>query len=193
MSMLSLVVMLFITRKIPKTWKCTKSKVKNRDIPGVSSEPSLQTWTLETFTPLWFSLQKSGTGNNHSDDATKRTRTFPQDPEKPGVDQGTQNDEKHQDQSEPGGRQVSVWQCAYCNMIFNYKSTYIRHCRRHLGDYKYHCEVCQKGFMEKRELGGHMAMKHGAPKTYQCDLCGASFSYKRSLKDHLLKCHNITQ
>ena len=36
--------------------------------------------------------------------------------------------------------------------------------------------------MDTRDLKGHMAVKHGAPKAYKCKLCDEAFPYNNMLK-----------
>ena len=88
-----------------------------------------------------------------------------------------------------GGQQV--WQCTYCSAVFRNKFSFNRHHKRHLGEYKCHCPVCDKGFMETEHLKGHMSNQHGAPKSYRCEYCEQSFSYSQGLKSHMIGYHNM--
>ena len=45
--------------------------------------------------------------------------------------------------------------------------------------------------MDTRDLKGHMAVKHGAPKAYKCTLCDEAFPYNNMLKSHLVKFHHV--
>ncbi|XP_060590049.1 zinc finger and SCAN domain-containing protein 2-like isoform X9 [Ruditapes philippinarum] len=56
--------------------------------------------------------------------------------------------------------QGSRFQCQYCEKAFPYKSKLDRHVLLHTGETPFHCEVCGKGFKQKRSLLCHRISSH---------------------------------
>lgn len=52
-----------------------------------------------------------------------------------------------------------------------------------LGEKKFHCEICQKSFVDKQRLEGHMST-HTGQKMYTCVKCKKTFSHASSLSAH---------
>ena len=47
-------------------------------------------------------------------------------------------------------RQGSVWQCNKCTKVFSKKYNLDRHAVLHTGNFRWYCEMCKKGFAQKK-------------------------------------------
>lgn len=91
---------------------------------------------------------------------------------------------KHQDGNKFAGDPVK---CNICNKEFKY-AIYLRgHQRIHQSDYKYRCEICDKGFHWRSSWKEHMP-KHTGEK-FHCNSCDAVFVNYRILRRHIKANH----
>ncbi len=82
------------------------------------------------------------------------------------------------------------WICPICDKVLAHRESMPRHIRLHKLEYKHHCEVCGKGFMDKWALKGHIMTKHTNEKPYACSVCSMQYAYKRTLQQHMLLRHS---
>ena len=74
--------------------------------------------------------------------------------------------------------------CPFCHRQYTAKRNVLAHVNeKHKGQFPYICEVCGKGFRNRRIRDGHMA-SHGAPKQFECSICGQRYAHKSSLIAH---------
>ena len=73
--------------------------------------------------------------------------------------------------------------CSTCGKL--YKSKY--GLSLHKKEFKYHCNVCNKGFNTLWNYKGHLA-SHDKVLREKCDTCGAVFQYKKKLVAHKKIC-----
>ena len=62
------------------------------------------------------------------------------------------------------------YHCDICNKKFIDKSVLAVHMGIHTGEKPYQCDECSKMFVKKSELGRHKTI-HTGEKSYQCDIC----------------------
>ena len=62
--------------------------------------------------------------------------------------------------------------------------------KKHLGQYRFQCDVCNKGFMDHSNLEGHMSV-HTDKKVFKSPMCPRSYGYKQPFKAHLKQKHGI--
>ena len=75
-------------------------------------------------------------------------------------------------------------QCSYVS-----KSGLKRHMNRmHNQLYRYRCETCERGFMDRSRYYDHVAA-HTGVKRHTCSICEMRFTYKTSLRTHVLHIH----
>ena len=78
--------------------------------------------------------------------------------------------------------------CEICGKYFFSNSGYVKHKRLHLGAYKFHCDICHKGFFDRTHMRAHMDSSHSKVRRYECKHCNKSFFWKHHLKRHLGTC-----
>lgn len=78
--------------------------------------------------------------------------------------------------------------CDICGKYFFSNSGYVKHKRLHFGVYKFHCDICRKGFFDRTHLRAHMDSSHSKVRRYECKHCNKSFFWKHHLKRHLGTC-----
>lgn len=84
-----------------------------------------------------------------------------------------------------------LFECDYCNKIFNRKHSLVRHVYLHLGRKPHSCPVCPKKFRILKNMKNHMDRDHCVPnvdentETYSCNICDKPFLTKENLKLHL--------
>ena len=54
----------------------------------------------------------------------------------------------------------SRFQCQYCDKAFPFKSRLDRHVLAHTGETPFHCDICGKGFKQKRNMLCHKISAH---------------------------------
>ena len=86
-----------------------------------------------------------------------------------------------------GGRFVCAevdCQCSYVS-----KGGLKKHMNRmHKKLYRYRCETCERGFMDRCRYHDHIAA-HTGVKRHTCSICEMKFTYKTSLRTHILHIH----
>ena len=70
-----------------------------------------------------------------------------------------------------------------CGKTFTQHGHLTRHMRMHMGQFKFYCDRCRKGFVDKSQFEGHMR-KHEGLK-YHCDYCAKQFANKHRYQYHL--------
>ena len=90
---------------------------------------------------------------------------------------------KHED---PNTKRLS---CHLCPKKFNSQASLNRHIKIHQGYYAHHCKYCQKGFVTRDHLQGHISSKHTGERTFECNQCDRNFLYKSHLSAHQKKDH----
>ena len=79
-----------------------------------------------------------------------------------------------------------------CQKSYGKKHHLKEHERKHTGDMKYKCEVCEKQFKSKDSLSHHQSNAHGEVQPYKCDICeNKAFRRADDLKKHKLKHEGI--
>ena len=81
--------------------------------------------------------------------------------------------------SPSGGKKA----CPECNKTFSNRSGLHYHMQHHTGNYRFRCDICQKGFTMKKHLKDHIRKHEG--KFYVCEFCAKRFQAKYSLDCHL--------
>ena len=80
-----------------------------------------------------------------------------------------------------------------CGKQFASQSSYTTHLRIvHEGNYKYKCQLCERGFVTRGDLDGHLN-KHRGIKPYACNLCASAFTHKKNLIAHMRRHINKAQ
>ncbi|XP_067003826.2 zinc finger protein 595 isoform X2 [Anabrus simplex] len=72
-----------------------------------------------------------------------------------------------------------------CGRIYQNRSAYLMHLRRHKVQYLFKCDMCSKSFQDKQTLKEHFA-SHMTVKPFQCQICGKYLNRLSRLKKHLL-------
>ncbi len=72
--------------------------------------------------------------------------------------------------------------CHKCNKIFSRKHDLTRHMASHLGQFRFWCDTCKKGFQNLSHYKAHQARHAG--KTFPCQYCTKRFFYDYQLKSH---------
>ena len=81
------------------------------------------------------------------------------------------------------------YSCLQCACTFVSKEGLNRHVRHiHQKLVKFRCQICGKGYDERRNYHDHMAT-HAGVKRNVCAICQAQFTFKRSLKVHVMRFH----
>ena len=79
--------------------------------------------------------------------------------------------------------------CEICGKIYSSGTTCLAHKRQvHDKIYKMKCHICDKGFMSKGDMEGHMN-GHTGIKPFVCTICGSAFFYKKTLLRHTRSHH----
>lgn len=75
--------------------------------------------------------------------------------------------------------------CTKCERIFKTPSGLRNHMAIHTGEYKYRCDTCDRGFMNRNIFIEHTNNHLEVPKPlYKCDICNKNFFYQGSLWIH---------
>ncbi len=77
--------------------------------------------------------------------------------------------------------------CPQCSMVYTSRQGLTSHMVKHTGQFRYWCDRCQKGFVNKSHYRYHMDKHEGI--TYPCQKCTKRFSDKTKLKKHYLLAH----
>ena len=79
--------------------------------------------------------------------------------------------------------------CVQCACTFASKEGLNRHVRHvHQKLVKFRCQICGKGYDDRRNYYDHMAT-HTGVKRNVCTICQAQFTFERSLKVHVMRFH----
>ncbi|XP_012272354.1 zinc finger protein 502 isoform X2 [Orussus abietinus] len=82
------------------------------------------------------------------------------------------------------GKVNPLFQCDICNVTYKVKQRLENHIKnKHIGERRYKCAQCGKGFCETKSLHSHVLLHTGA-KPYMCKYCGMSFRRKDSQDQH---------
>ena len=84
-----------------------------------------------------------------------------------------------------------VMKCKECGVVLESKFEYDRHISFHQ-DLSIRCNVCDKGFKNKKALDRHKLI-HSNAKSYECSACDKTFSRKDHWRRHEFKVHKITE
>ena len=79
------------------------------------------------------------------------------------------------------------WHCELCDKGFNLSVRYKDHMRKHEGKY-YKCDICGKKIGSKEGFGYHMN-EHTNNFKNRCELCGKGFNRPWKLKKHMENMH----
>ena len=80
-------------------------------------------------------------------------------------------------------RVARTYPCNVCDMVFSLSAGLSKHMRRvHMGEKRYFCEICSKGFYSKEHLENHRAIHFEA--TLSCLYCDRKFKDPNSKKRH---------
>ncbi|GJQ78684.1 hypothetical protein Trydic_g2724 [Trypoxylus dichotomus] len=79
-------------------------------------------------------------------------------------------------------RQLVPIFCEACNRSFLWKY-YVIHQRRHVGDIRFKCDICNKTFATMHHLKSHKLI-HTEEHLYSCDICGKNFKRNSGLQLH---------
>lgn len=86
---------------------------------------------------------------------------------------------------------TALFECDYCNKIFNRKHSLVRHIYLHLGRKPHMCPVCPKTFRILKNMKVHIDRDHCVHKVddsaeaFSCDVCDKPFLTKENLTLHL--------
>ena len=79
--------------------------------------------------------------------------------------------------------------CVQCNGSYVTKSGLNQHMDTfHKRQYRYRCENCERGFMDRSRYYDHVAA-HTGVKRHTCSICEMKFMNKTTLKKHVLNFH----
>ncbi|XP_058829446.1 gastrula zinc finger protein XlCGF8.2DB-like [Topomyia yanbarensis] len=87
------------------------------------------------------------------------------------------------DQTDMPSKQRKRTVCEVCGKGFVEKRYMERHFAVHTGERPYKCEICDKGFFQKVSLQRHTII-HTGERPYKCDVCGKAFNRKSNLITH---------
>lgn len=77
-----------------------------------------------------------------------------------------------------------TYSCRYCPETFLYTNCRKTHeIRFHTFDYKFHCSLCEKKFVDKTQLNSHLTT-HTGEKKHRCVECGRCFRSLTRLNQH---------
>jgi hypothetical protein len=82
--------------------------------------------------------------------------------------------------------------CPDCGITKTRQNTMFYHMKKHAGDMKYVCDVCQKGFIQKSGLQQHKAQAHAAAEEspmWDCPCCDHSCRMKANMLIHIGRKH----
>ena len=81
------------------------------------------------------------------------------------------------------------YSCLQCSSTFVSMEGLKRHVRHvHQKLVKFRCQICDKGYHDRRNYHDHMAT-HAGVKRNVCTICQAQFTFKRGLKAHVMSFH----
>ena len=84
---------------------------------------------------------------------------------------------------------VKEFTCVQCKGSYVTKSGLNQHMdRMHKKLYRYRCETCERGFMDRSRYYDHVAA-HTGLKRHTCSICEMQLMNKTSLKRHVLLVH----
>ena len=78
------------------------------------------------------------------------------------------------------------YHCDVCRKGFNVDTNYKEHERSHEG-IKYYCQYCGKSFAKKQSHDYHLSVHTGRYR-FRCDNCGEGFNEKKNYSSHVEKC-----
>ena len=80
--------------------------------------------------------------------------------------------------------------CPQCGKHLSCEANLRLHINNHLGVFKFHCDICSKGFQQKLHLLAHMASSHNIESLKsKCPVCEKTFSREDKMKTHLKLIH----
>jgi rubredoxin len=82
--------------------------------------------------------------------------------------------------------------CPDCGVTKARQNTMFYHMKKHAGDLKHVCTVCDKGFIQKSGLQQHMLQAHpteGCAPTWECPLCPHTCRMKSNMLIHIGRKH----
>lgn len=82
--------------------------------------------------------------------------------------------------------------CEICGKGFVDRTHYKEHVEGHDGIKKFACDLCDKRFLYKTYLQVHVRLNHrSADELFRCHVCRKEFTFKKSLTRHLSLVHNV--
>ena len=79
--------------------------------------------------------------------------------------------------------------CNVCGKPFTKEMHLRTHIRVvHKKQFKFNCTLCEKGFVSKPDMEGHMNTHRGI-RPYACHYCASAFSYRKHLTAHMRSKH----
>lgn len=78
---------------------------------------------------------------------------------------------------------TGTFDCPGCDYSSKYKNDVYEHYKTHEATYKYHCQICGKGFLTKSVMINHEEI-HLDIKRYACEFCDKRFAVSRYLYIH---------
>ena len=81
--------------------------------------------------------------------------------------------------------------CELCGKVFMWKKNFTRHYRSHLGEFPYHCSICNKGTSNRQNMAMHMIRVHKTDPELKCNYCTEVLHSWSALKIHMWNRHHI--
>ncbi|KAK3798841.1 hypothetical protein RRG08_007198 [Elysia crispata] len=78
------------------------------------------------------------------------------------------------------------YKCGHCGQLYQNVSNLNSHmAKKHSGDKRFRCGICQSSYLAAHELGRHM-LAHNGQRPFTCEQCGKAFPDWNQLRKHLV-------